>query len=152
MQPQLQRLEIEALSSRDHDLAVHHAAVRQRTQKDVVQLGKVAIERPQIAALDGDLPRRAEDDGSEAVPLGLVEETLTRGQRLGGLGEHRLDGWGNDEVSHEGPAEAGRYARTNLRSASIRVSSSSGDVSRKRAGRKRASVHSFTATRSMYSS
>src|SRR5262245_59284339 len=48
--------------------------------------------------------------------------------------------------------QALRYPRTNLRRASIRVSSSSGDVSRNRGGRKRASLHSFTATRSMYSS
>ena len=51
---------------------------RPREQR-VVQLGKVAIERPQIAALDEDLAAAAEHDRAETVPLGLVEEVAVGG-------------------------------------------------------------------------
>ena len=55
MQPQLQRVEVEPVRRGDHDLAVDHAAVRQPLEEDCVQVGKVAVERPQVAALDEDV-------------------------------------------------------------------------------------------------
>jgi hypothetical protein len=47
VQPQLQRLESEPAGRGNHDLAVDDAAVGQPLDQRVVQLGKVAIERPQ---------------------------------------------------------------------------------------------------------
>jgi hypothetical protein len=68
--------------------------VGQARQEDVVQLGEVAVERPQIAALDEDVGRSAtEDDGAEPVPFGLVEEAAVRRQLVGKLCQHRRDGW-----------------------------------------------------------
>src|SRR5262245_63539984 len=52
VQPQLQRLEIEPAGRGDYDLAVDDAAIGQPLEQRGVQLGKVAIERPQVAALD----------------------------------------------------------------------------------------------------
>ena len=60
MQPQLQRVEVEPVRRRDHDLAVDDACRAGSCEDGVVQLGKVAIERPQIAALDVDVDRRRE--------------------------------------------------------------------------------------------
>jgi hypothetical protein len=69
MQPQLQGVEVEAVRRRDHDLAVDDTFCRQPLMQRVAQLGKVAIERAQIAALDEDTGTAAKDDGAEAVPL-----------------------------------------------------------------------------------
>ena len=90
VQPQLQRVEVEPARRRDHDLAVDHAAVRQGLEQDGMQFREVAIERPQIAALDEDLGAAAKDDGAKAVPLRLVEVRSDR-EIAGELGEHRLD-------------------------------------------------------------
>ena len=91
MQPQLERVEVESMIGGDDDLAVDHASLRQSVQQRVVQLGKVPIERPQIAALDVDVRFAAEHDRAEAVPLRLVQEIAGLGKRLGELREHRLD-------------------------------------------------------------
>jgi hypothetical protein len=59
-----------------------------------VQLGKIAVERPQVAALDEHVGGSAEHDGAEAVPLGLEQE-IARGRELvGELGEHGFYGGG----------------------------------------------------------
>src|SRR5688572_3608408 len=50
MQPKLEDVEIESVRRRDDDFSVHDAAVGQVRQKNVVQLGKVPIERPQVTA------------------------------------------------------------------------------------------------------
>ncbi len=71
MQPQLQRVEIEAVRGGDHDLAVEHAAAGQPLEKRVVQLGKIALERPRIAALDEELGSAMEHERAKAVPFGL---------------------------------------------------------------------------------
>ena len=91
MQPQLQQVEIEPAWRRDHNFAVEDAAVRQAGQQGVVQLGKVAVERPQVAALHEHLAPAAKDDGAEPVPLRLVQECIVGRQHVGELGEHRLD-------------------------------------------------------------
>ena len=75
MQPHLQRVEVEAARRRDHDLAVDDAAVRQAGEQRVVQLGKVAIERPQVAALDEQLARRRERRSRESRPTSARTET-----------------------------------------------------------------------------
>src|SRR5438477_439659 len=65
MQAQLQRVEIEAARGGDDDLAVEHAALRQPLEQRVVQLGKVAIERTRIAALDEELRAAVEYQRAE---------------------------------------------------------------------------------------
>ena len=62
-----------------------------RSSKRLVQLGKVAVERPQVAALDEHVARAAKDDRAKAVPLRLVEKAVAGGQLVGELREHRLD-------------------------------------------------------------
>ena len=57
------------------------------------ELGEVAVERLEVAALDVDLVAVAEHDRPEAVPLGLEQPAVALGQAVAGLGEHRLDGW-----------------------------------------------------------
>src|SRR2546423_7553141 len=90
MEPHLQRVEVEASRGRDHDLAVDDAIVRQLLEQRIVQLGKVAIERPQIAALDVEVVAAAEHDRAESVPLRLVQVRSFRWERLGQLRKHRL--------------------------------------------------------------
>jgi hypothetical protein len=60
MQSKLKGVEVEAARRRDDDLAIEHAAVRQPGDQRVVQLGKVPIERTQVAALDEDVLSAAE--------------------------------------------------------------------------------------------
>ena len=95
MQPQLQGIEVEAARRGDDDLAVDDTVVREIRQQRVVQLGKVPIERPQVAALDEHVAAAAKHDRAKAVPLRLVEERAAGWQRVGELGEHRLDGRGD---------------------------------------------------------
>ena len=70
-------------------------------EQRVVQLGKVAIERPQVAALDVHLGAAAKDDRAEAVPLRLVQEAVAGGKLVGELREHRLDRRREDEGHHQ---------------------------------------------------
>src|SRR5262249_42095634 len=74
----------------DDDLAVDDAARRKREKQRGVQLGKVAVERPQVAALHEQLGAAAKNDRAKTVPLRLVEKR-PGGQRVRQLGEHRLD-------------------------------------------------------------
>ena len=71
-------------------LAVDHAILRQARDERVVQLGKVAVEGPRVAALDVHLGRAAEHDGAEPVPFWLVQVAAC-GQLVGQLRQHRLD-------------------------------------------------------------
>ena len=80
MQAQLQRVEVEPARRRDDDLAVEHAAVRQRVEQRRVQLGKVAIERLEVAALDVDVAAAAKDDRAKAVPLRLERKVASSGK------------------------------------------------------------------------
>src|SRR5690349_1068378 len=52
MQPHLQRIEVEPPRGGDDDLAVDDRAVGNARGERLVQLGEVAVERPEIAALD----------------------------------------------------------------------------------------------------
>src|SRR5438876_30193 len=96
MKPQLQRVEIETARRRNDDFAVDNAAVGQRSRERVMQLRKIAIERPKIAALDQDVGSAAENERPEAVPLGLVQVRADR-QLFRELGEHRVERWRNSE-------------------------------------------------------
>ena len=91
MQPHLKRVEIEPVRRGDHDLPVDHAVLGQPLQQRVMQLGEIAVERAEVAALDEEVGRAAKDDGAESVPLRLEEHGAGGGQRVGQLGEHRLD-------------------------------------------------------------
>ena len=93
MEPHLERVEIQAVGRRDDDLAVQHAALGQACQQRVVQLGKVAVEGTQVAALDEDLSPAAEDDRAEAVPFRLIQPPIASRELVRKLGQHRLDGW-----------------------------------------------------------
>ena len=91
MQAHLQRVEVEPALAHDHDLAVHHAALGQARAEGGLELGEVAVERLQVAALDVEAVAVAEHDRAEAVPLRLEEPAVARGQLGRELGEHRLD-------------------------------------------------------------
>src|SRR5262252_655937 len=86
MDPLLQSIEVEAMRGRDDDLAVEDTAWWQQRLEALLELGKVAIERTQIAALDEQARRPA-----EAIPLRFVKKSLAFRQRVDGLREHRLD-------------------------------------------------------------
>ena len=94
MQPELQRVEIEAARGDDDDLAIDDATRRQPLEQCVVQLGKIAIERLQIAALDVDVARR-EKRSRESRPIWARTDSRHPRQGVGDLGQHRLDGRGH---------------------------------------------------------
>ena len=73
MQAELQRVEVQTAGRGDHDFAVDDAPRRQRVEKRGVQLGKVAIERTEIAALDEHVGSAAKHEGAKPVPLGLEQ-------------------------------------------------------------------------------
>src|SRR5688500_19436395 len=92
MQAKLQGVEVQSASRGDDDYPVEHAVRGQALEQRVVQLREVAVERPQVAALDVDVAGAAEHEGAEAVPFRLEQEIVSAGQHVGELGEHRLDG------------------------------------------------------------
>ena len=98
MEPHLQCVEVEAPRSRDHDLAVDHAAFGQLLEQRLVQLGEIAVQWLQVAALDVHVRGAAKHDGAKPVPLGLEQEAPGGGQRFLQLGEHRLDRRSDGEV------------------------------------------------------
>src|SRR5262249_36893158 len=55
VQAHLERIEVEALRCDDDDLAVDHAAFRKARGERIVQLGEVAIEGTEVAALNEDV-------------------------------------------------------------------------------------------------
>jgi hypothetical protein len=91
MKPQLERVEIESLRGRNDYLAVYDTALRQINQKGRTELGEVAIERPQLSALDEYIGFAAKYDRAKSIPLRLVQESSGNGELLGELREHRLD-------------------------------------------------------------
>jgi 5'-3' exonuclease len=91
MQTKLERIEVEPVRRRDDDLAVDDRTIGQPGDKRRVQLGEIAVQRPQIPALDEDVVSTAKDDRAEAVPLRFVQKLVTLGQVGRQLREHRLD-------------------------------------------------------------
>jgi hypothetical protein len=70
----------------DHDLAVEHAARRAAAPAArSSQLGEVAVERLEVAALDVDVAAVAEDERAEAVPLRLVDPAVAVGRQVSGV-------------------------------------------------------------------
>ena len=98
MQSKLQRIEFETVRSRHHDLSVEDTAFRQPFEKQLMQLGEIAIQWTQIAALNEDVLIASIDDGAKAVPFRLEEILAGDRQIAGELGEHRLDRRSNGKV------------------------------------------------------
>ncbi len=94
----LQRLEIEPILADQHHLAIEHALVGQLREQGRFELGEVPIHRLPIAALQEDLAAVAEHQGAKAVPLRLEDPAVARRQRVGSLGEHRVDGRRHGEL------------------------------------------------------
>ena len=86
---ELQRLELQAVGAGDHQLAVNDAALRELLQQRLDQLGEVAVQRFQVAALQQQIGAVAEHQGTKAVPLGLEQPVLAGRQRGDALGQHR---------------------------------------------------------------
>src|SRR4051812_28728530 len=91
MKAQLQLVEVEAVARCNDDLAVEHAGLRQRGNQRLVELGKIAIERPEIPALDIDVVAAAKHNRPEAIPLRLVQHIVARWQSRRELRQHRRD-------------------------------------------------------------
>src|SRR5581483_4699192 len=91
MNPLLQRVELERAVLYDDDLAVEHAARRQLRAQRVDQLGKVAVERFLVAALNQNFVAVAKHQCAKPVPLRLEDPAVARGQFGETLGEHRQD-------------------------------------------------------------
>ena len=91
VQPHLQGVEVQAARRRDDDLAVEDTAGRQLRVEDVVQLGKVAVERPQVAALNVDVVRAAKDQRAKAIPLRLEQKSVALRNFAHRFRQHRLD-------------------------------------------------------------
>ena len=102
MDAQQQRLEVEPARADDDDLAVEDAALGQRGGERRDELREVAVHRLLVAALQQDLVAVAEDQRAKAVPLGLELPAVAVGQRLGGAGEHRLEGRSERQVHRDG--------------------------------------------------
>jgi len=98
MQPQLQRVEVEAVWRGNHDFAIDDTSGRQLGEKLGVQLRKVAVERPRVPALNVNIVATTKHEGAKAIPLRLEQE-VALGEVVGEFGEHRLDGW-LDGISH----------------------------------------------------
>src|SRR5262249_24683394 len=92
MQAELQEVEVETAGPDDDDLAVHHATLREVRGEREPEVGKVTVERPQVAALGVDVITGLEGDGTEAVPLRLEEPAVPCRQIIRALYQHRLDG------------------------------------------------------------
>ena len=69
MNPQKQRLEVESLRTDDDDLAVDDTALRKCCQQRIDELGKVAVHRLLVAALQQNVVAIAEHQSAKAIPL-----------------------------------------------------------------------------------
>ena len=91
MNAQLQCLKFKTIFRGDYNFTVEHAAGGQLRAQCLEQLGKIAIERFLITALDEDLVPIAEDQSAEAIPLRLKYPGLAHRQFAHSLGKHRQD-------------------------------------------------------------
>ena len=79
------------------------ARSRQRCAQRRLQLGEVAAQRLQVAALDVDLVAVAEHQRAKAVPLRLVQPAVALGDLGRQLREHRLDGRRDGQLQNRPP-------------------------------------------------
>ena len=107
MNAELQRLEIEPAILGDDDFAIEHAAIGQLRPQRLEQLGKIAIQRFLIAALDQDLVPVAEDQRAKPIPFRLEDPIFrrpaVRSTRLESIG--RIGGFTGRFTLHAIPAE-----------------------------------------------
>ena len=110
MDPLEQRIEVEATPAgvRDDDLTVDDATLRQRRAQRIEQLGKVAAERSQFAALQLDPVSIAEDETTEPVPLRLEQPAIAVGDRSGEFRQHGLNRWLQRQIESSGGIVPGR--------------------------------------------
>lgn len=106
MDAKLEGVEIEAAGGGDDDFSVEDALVGELGGEDGEELGEVTVEGLAFAALKEEVLAVFEEDGAEAVPLGLEEPVIAGGQGFDAFGEHGLDG---GLEGHEGrpPTEDG---------------------------------------------
>jgi hypothetical protein len=81
----------------DYYLAVKPGVMRAVARRQVVaqrdlELGEVAAERLEVAALDIDVVVRLEDERAKAVPLRLVDPPISVGNLVRQLRQHGLHG------------------------------------------------------------
>src|SRR5262245_38975133 len=93
MKPELERIEVESTRAGDDDLSIHHAVERKVGKQRLAKLGKVAIERSQVAALNEEVGAMAENYPAKAIPLRLVKKPASHRQRVRKLSQHRLNRW-----------------------------------------------------------
>ena len=105
MDPERQQIEVETMVGGDHDLAVDDGALREVLPKWIDQVGEVARERALVAAADLDVVTVAEHDGTEAVPLRLVEVVAGR-ELTRELRQHRRNRRGHREGHANGLVRA----------------------------------------------
>src|SRR5262249_31201066 len=91
MQAQLKEIEVETAGADDHDLAVDDTALREMLDEGWSELGEVAIQRTQGAALRVHTIVIPEDQRAEPVPLRLEQPTRSFGEAVRHLRQHRLD-------------------------------------------------------------
>ena len=84
--------EIERAVAGDDDLAIEHAALRERCAERCGKLRKVAVEGLEVARLRVEGLAVTEDQGTKAVPLRLEQPAVVRREAIDRLGQHRLDG------------------------------------------------------------
>src|SRR3954470_8240236 len=75
----------------DDDLTIEDAAIGQALEQRFVQLWKVSVERPQVAALDENIPFAPKHDRAKTVPFGLIQKVFFGWQGVCPLREHGLD-------------------------------------------------------------
>src|SRR6266568_2131523 len=93
MNPQQQRFEIESVRTGDNDLAVKNASLRQRRGERLEQLGKIAIHRLLVAALQQKLRAVAKYERAKPVPLRLKLPAIAFRQSIGRGGQHWRERW-----------------------------------------------------------
>lgn len=98
MEPQLQRVEIQALRSGNYDLAIQNAMERQLLPEGINQLRKVPIQRLSITTLNENLISIAKNDAAKTVPLGLEYPGTVLWNCLHTFGEHGKHWRFEDEI------------------------------------------------------
>jgi len=98
MDAELEGVEIEMAVVRNNELAVENALAGKLGAQRVQELRKIAVEGFLVAALDEDFVAVFEDEGAEAIPLGLEEPVTGGGDLIDAFGEHGEDGRINRQV------------------------------------------------------
>ncbi len=78
MNPQLQRIKIQPVLRRNHNLAIQHTALRQLRQQHLHHLRKIPIQRLPIPALHQNLVPIAKHNAPKPIPLRLKDPPVTR--------------------------------------------------------------------------